>query len=88
MLSRLKAYEDEGVFGPEDVRALTVAFDDAWNAVQNSGVPLASNGQAEATRELLAIRIIEMARLGERDPHRVYPHNLIHALGSLRNWLT
>jgi hypothetical protein len=37
-------------------------------AVQDSG---ASVEHAEATRELLALRIIEMAQLGERDPHRL-----------------
>ena len=34
--------------------------------------------QAEATRELLALRIIEMAKLGERDPHRLREDALLH----------
>jgi hypothetical protein len=47
------------------------ALEQAWNSVQQSGATLAGGGDAEATRELLALRIIEIAQLGERDPNRL-----------------
>ena len=49
----------------EEICILTAAFDETWQAVQDSGGPFASNGEAEATRDLIALRIIAMARLGE-----------------------
>ena len=61
----LKGYAQAGVFDAEEVRILTAAFDETWQAVQDSGGPFASNGEAEATRDLIALRIIAMARLGE-----------------------
>jgi hypothetical protein len=36
-----------------------------------AGATFAGGGHAEATRELLALRIIEIAQLGERDPRRL-----------------
>jgi hypothetical protein len=71
MLHHLQKHQDGAVFDPDQVRALTTAFEEAWKTVQDSGASLLSNGQAEATRELLALRIIDMARLGERDPRRL-----------------
>jgi hypothetical protein len=67
-----------GVFDAEEVRILTTAFDEAWKAVQDSGVSFASNGHSEATREFLALRIIEMAQLGERDSHRLRDDAILH----------
>jgi hypothetical protein len=56
------------VFDEDAVRVLVVAFDTAWQAIQEGGVSFASNGQAEATRELLVLRIIEVAQsIGLRD---------------------
>jgi hypothetical protein len=52
-----------GVFDAEQVCILTAAFDETWQAVQHSGAPFASNGEAEATRDLIALRIIAMARI-------------------------
>jgi hypothetical protein len=49
------------VFDEDEVRMLIVAFESAWRAIQESGASFASNGQAEATRELLALRIIDVA---------------------------
>jgi hypothetical protein len=37
-----------------------------------------SRSQAEATRDLLALRIIEVATLGERDPHRLREEAMLH----------
>ena len=49
----------------------TEAFDEAWKRVQEDSGSLVGDGHAEATRELLALRIIEVAQLGERDPSRL-----------------
>ena len=39
---------------------------------------LASDGDTNATRELLALRIIEIAQLGERDPNRLRDDALLY----------
>ena len=43
-------------FDPEAVAILAAAFDAAWDALQKSGSPLASDAQAMTTRERLAKR--------------------------------
>jgi hypothetical protein len=60
-----------GGFDDFEVRVLVEAFDEAWKRVQEEGGSLVGDGHAEATRELLALRIIEIAQLGERDPSRL-----------------
>jgi hypothetical protein len=68
VLENVKKPREDGVFDEEAVRVLVAAFDAAWQAVQESGASFASNGEAEATRELLALRIIEAATsTGSRD---------------------
>jgi len=81
MFHNLKKYADAGmagVFDPDEVRILTTAFDKAWTAVQDSGVSFASNSHSEATREFLALRIMEMAQLGERDNDRLRDDAILH----------
>jgi hypothetical protein len=53
--------EHLGVFDPDDIRILTVAFDEAWEAVQASG-PIYSRADAEMARAILAKHIIAAAR--------------------------
>jgi hypothetical protein len=60
-----------GAFDSDEVKVLTDAFDQAWKAVEESGVCFASGTYKNATREILALRIIEIAQLGERDPNRL-----------------
>jgi hypothetical protein len=50
-------------FDPEAVAILGSAFDAAWDILQKSGTPLASD---VTTRERLAKRIIEMGQKGAR----------------------
>jgi hypothetical protein len=85
MLKRLK--EDGGAaFDPEAVRILVAAFDDAWKSVQGSGITFTSDLQADATREILALCIIDMARRGERDVRRLCENALLHlAKSNLRS---
>ena len=54
------------------------AFDQAWKAVQDSGATVAPGAHSEATLELLALRIIEIAQLGERDPNRLRDDALLY----------
>ena len=71
MLQVYAKHAPAGAFDDYDVRVLSDAFDEAWKAAQHSEPALSSGAHAEAVRELLALRIIEMAQLGERDPNRL-----------------
>jgi hypothetical protein len=52
------------VFGPEATRAMSVAFDEVCRALNLSHT-------ANGVREVIAIRIIELARRGECDSDRL-----------------
>ena len=53
----------EAVFDPQDVQAMSVALDDICKTLN-------LDGQATA-KEIVAIRIIELARCGERSPTKL-----------------
>jgi hypothetical protein len=53
----------DDVFDPEALRAMSIAFDEVCRTLQ-------VNGDQHA-REVMAARIIELARRGERDPARL-----------------
>jgi hypothetical protein len=72
-------------FDPDTVALFASAFDTAWDTLKTSRSPLAVDGQADSTRELLAKHIIEMAQKGERDGQRLANEALAHlALAKLR----
>jgi hypothetical protein len=89
----LEIYAQAGVFDAEELRILTAAFDETWQAVQDSGAPFASNGEAEATRDLIALRIVAMTRLGEldwgrlRDDALLYLSRMKETTRGSRGWL-
>lgn len=56
--------KDQSVFEPEATQAMSAAFDEACRALK-----LAEGATRE--REAVAVRIIELARRGERDPIRL-----------------
>jgi hypothetical protein len=56
--------EDSSVFEPETTQAMSVAFENACLALQLKDT-------AAREREAVAVRIIELARRGERDPARL-----------------
>jgi hypothetical protein len=58
-------------FDPEMIKTLTAAFDKAWAQLDATDHVSAAPGVAEKTRELLAKRIIAMARAGENSPDRL-----------------
>ncbi len=71
-----------GFFDPEATKILTAAYDTAWQMLKTSGNVLAADYRAASTRELLAKRIIETARQGERDPIRLVDDALFHLANS------
>jgi hypothetical protein len=58
---RLLQYE---AFGPEDIKVITAAFEDALNS-------LGLVDRADPLTEIVATKIIECAQTGERDPIRL-----------------
>jgi hypothetical protein len=67
-----------GPFDSNEVKILTDAFDQAWKAVEKSGICFSSDTYKNATRKVLALRIIEIAQLGERDPNRLRDDALLY----------
>jgi hypothetical protein len=74
MLQVLAKHALGSAFDDNEVRIL----DCAWKSVQESGVSFPSEAHANATRELLALRIIDIAQLGERDPARLRDDALLY----------
>jgi hypothetical protein len=58
-------------FDPATCDAMGLAFETAWQKLLVSGAHLASSAYAEATREALAMHIIDLAKQGERDVNRL-----------------
>jgi hypothetical protein len=69
---------DASAFDPEAISILSDAFEDAWQSLHISGTTLHLGGQEEQTSEMLARCIIEVAKLGERDRHRLRDVALTH----------
>jgi hypothetical protein len=65
-------------FDCDTTQLLGAAFEAAWEEVKAAGSVLAEESQAALTRELLAKRIIEMAKRGERNPDRLVENALDH----------
>ena len=70
--------DGSGAFDSDEVKILSHAFDQAWQAVEKSGICFSSDVYKNATREVLALRIIEIAQLGERDPNRLRDDALLY----------
>jgi hypothetical protein len=86
MLHIIRNTVGDGAFGPEEIRILTVAFDDAWERLQKSGIRLDRSGETETAKEKLATFLIEFAQLGERDPRQLADQALFSfAQSNLRN---
>jgi len=71
-------FAGDGVFDPETVRIMGGAFDDAWQSLQASGATFGRDRYDPPLQELLARRIIEMARRGERNPRQLRDGALIY----------
>jgi hypothetical protein len=65
---------DDPAFGPDDIQTMSLAMEDVCKALN-------VNGDAR-TREAIAIRIIELARRGERDRVRLREQVIAEANGN------
>lgn len=65
--------QDDSVFEPADIQAMSMALDDVCKALQ-------LDGDATA-KEVIAVRIIELARRGERSPTKLRDRLLQEANG-------
>jgi len=66
--------KEQSVFDPTDIQAMSMALDDVCDA-------LALNGDIKA-KEIVAVRIIELARRGERSPAKLRDRVLAEASGT------
>jgi hypothetical protein len=64
---------DDGVFSPVDIQLMSIALDDVCKALQLGG--------DAAAKEAVAIRIIELARRGERHPTKLRDRVVAEANG-------
>jgi len=71
----------ERTFARNSSSLLAAAFKTAWETIKKSGSPLAADGQASSTRELLEKRIIERAQVGELASKRLIDDALAHLTG-------
>lgn len=62
------------VFEPDEIRAMSLALDDVCKALE---LP----NSVDPAREVIAVRIIELARRGERSPTRLRDRVLNEANG-------
>ena len=70
---------------PDATKTLASAFDAAWNVMRRSSSTLAADDMAIVTREVLAKRILALARTGERDQQRLVNCKIIlREVGQLR----
>jgi len=65
-------------FDCDTTQLLGAAFEAAWEEIKAADSMLAEESQAALTRELLAKRIIEMAKRGERNPDHLVEMALDH----------
>jgi hypothetical protein len=69
---------DASAFDPKAIGILSDAFENAWQSLHAGDTTLHFGGQEEQTSEMLARCIIELAKLGERDRHRLRDAALAH----------
>jgi hypothetical protein len=58
-------------FDPDTVQILCGVLDIAWQNIEIDKAALKLDGNAARTREVLAKQIVDLAKLGERDPQRL-----------------
>ena len=75
---RMVALPSNAAFDSEDTELLAAAFEAAWEKLNTAGNVLAEGSEAALARELLAKRIIELAKRGERNPDRLVESALDH----------
>ena len=76
---RIVGAEDLEVYTPETVRDLRIALRSSWDVLCERHSPFASETRRDATREILAQRLLKCAAAGETNKTRL----VTYALGSL-----
>src|SRR5262245_22555136 len=79
---RMVALLSNAAFDSEDTELLGAAFEAAWEKLNTAGSARAEGSEAAVIRELLAKRIIELAKRGERNPDRLVEIALDYLAGS------
>ena len=83
-MTSIRVFAQHRPFEPEAAEAMGAAFDAAWQSLIVQKSELTSAGRREATREQLALRIIDAARNGERAVDRLRDDALEYVLNSNR----
>jgi hypothetical protein len=65
---------EQSAFGPKSIKAMSMALEDVCSSL---GI-----GTDKTAKEVIAIRIVELARRGERSPTRLRDHLLAEARGT------
>jgi hypothetical protein len=81
-MMRMVALLSNAAFDSEDTELLGAAFEAAWEKLNTADSALAEGADAALIRKLLAKRIIELAKRGERDPDRLVESALDHLVKS------
>ena len=71
-------------FDQQTCEAMGSAFDTAWRQLLVSGTHLASSAYADATREALAMHMIDLAKRGQRDVNRLRDDAVAFVLDALQ----
>jgi hypothetical protein len=70
-MAKIVPFLQHEAFDPETTHLMVQAFDGAWESLRETGHVATAPFKADATRETLAKRILELAQRGERDPIRL-----------------
>ena len=68
----------QSAFDPELIETLVAAYERAWAQVEASGSKFASPRYRRAAQEIIAKRIIDTARQGEKEPQRLVEDAVAH----------
>ena len=71
MLTFIDEYGGQTGLDPATLRIVGSAFEEAWKSLQTSGAPFAAERYTATAREILAKHIIQAAKNGERNLHRL-----------------
>ena len=67
-------------FDPDTCDAMGAAFESAWQRLLVAGTDLAASSYADATREALAMHIIDSAKQGVHDVNRLRDDAVVFVL--------
>jgi hypothetical protein len=76
MATSIPILREQSSFGPKAINAMSMALEDVCTSL---GI-----GADQTAKEVIAIRIIELARRGERSPTRLRDHLLAEASAGTR----